>query len=289
MSSTVFREHGKSSRSTADSRTRPYASAVTADGVDALRADRDVVLALTADLAPSEWQAPSDCDGWRVQDVIAHLANTCRAVADPAALAPGVPGDLEASQDAQVAAHRDWTPDEVAVDYAAISTAALDLLEQWQGPPPITTLVSIDDAGHHPLHLVANALAFDHFCHLRNDILKPLGPIDRPAPPADDLRVRATLEWLMAGLPQMSSSLNAVLTEPFGVHLTGAGAGSWTIAQDDGGIRVDGGASAVTTVRGSTTDFVIWATHRRPWREFELEISGDHAYASTVLDAIHLF
>ena len=270
-------------------RTRPYAPGVTADGVAALRADRDVVLALTADLAPSEWQAPSDCDGWRVQDVIAHLANTFRAVADPAALAPGVPGDLEASQDAQVAAHRDWTPGEVAADYEVISTAALDLLEQWQGPPPITTLVSIEDAGRHPLHLVANALAFDHFCHLRNDVLKPLGPIDRPAPPADDLRVRATLDWLMAALPQMSTSLKRVLTQPVGVVLTGAGAGSWTIALDDGEIRIDSGTSAVTTVRGTTTDFIIWATHRRPWRAFELEISGDHAYASAVLDAIHLF
>src|SRR3954469_14597984 len=118
---------------------------MTAEGVAALRADRDVVLALIADLAPGEWQAASDCDGWRVQDVIAHLANTFRSVADPAALAPGVPGDLEASQDAQAAAHRDWSPDEVVADYEAISVAALDLLEQWQGPPPVATVIPIED------------------------------------------------------------------------------------------------------------------------------------------------
>src|SRR4051812_9746435 len=235
---------------------------MTAEGVAALRADRDVVLVLLADLAPGEWQAASDCDGWRVQDVVAHLANTFRAVADPSALPPGVPGDLEASQDAQVAAHRDWTPAEVKADYTAISAAALDLLEQWQGPPPVTTLIPIEDAGHYPLHLVANALAFDHFCHLRNDILKPLGPIDRPAPPADDLRGRATLEWLMAGLPQMSPSLKSVLTQPLGLSLTGPGAGSWTIATGDGEISVNSGTSAATTVRGSTTDFIVWATHR---------------------------
>jgi len=262
---------------------------MTAEGVAALRADRDVVLALIADLAPGEWQAASDCDGWRVQDVIAHLANTFRAVADPGALPPGVPGDLEASQDAQVAAHRDWTPAEVEADYTAMAAAALDLLEQWQGPPPVTTLIPIEDAGQHPLHLVANALAFDHFCHLRNDILKPLGPIDRPAPPADDLRVRATLEWLMAGLPQMSSSLTSVLTEPVGLDLTGPGAGSWTVAVRDGEITVEGGASPNTSVQSTTTDFIIWATHRRPWRAFDLEITGDRDYAAAVLDAIHLF
>ena len=247
------------------------------------------MLALAAELAPSEWQAASDCDGWRVQDVIAHLANTFRAVADPAGLPPGVPGDLEASQDAQAAAHRDWTSDEVVADYEAISAAALDVLEQWQGPPLVTTLIPIEDTGLHPLHLVANALAFDHFCHLRNDILKPLGPIDRPAPPADDLRVRAALEWLMAGLPHMSASLTSVLAEPLGLLLTGPGAGSWTIASSDGAVSVNDGMAAATTVQGTTTDFIIWATHRRPWRSFELEISGDRAYASAVLDAIRLF
>jgi hypothetical protein len=178
----------------------------------------------------------------------------------------------------------------VEADYTAISAAALDLLEQWQGPPPVTTLIPIEDAGHHPLHLVANALAFDHFCHLRNDILKPLGPIDRPAPPADDLRVRATLEWLMAGLPQMSLSLTSVLTtEPVGLDLTGPGAGRWTVALRDGEITVDGGAPANTVVQSSTTDFIIWATHRRPWRAFDVEITGDRAYASAVLDTIRLF
>ena len=68
--------------------------------------------------------------------------------------------DFCRAQHAQAAAHRDWTPDEVVADYEAISAAALDLLEQWQGPPPVTVLIPIEDAGRHPLHLVANALAF---------------------------------------------------------------------------------------------------------------------------------
>lgn len=266
-----------------------YASAMTAEGVAALSADREAVLTLAMDLGSSEWEAPSDCAGWRVQDVIAHLANTFRAVADPAAMPPGVPGHLEASQDAQAAAHRDWTPWEVVADYEAVSAAALDRLDRWQGPPPLMTLVHIEDAGYHPLHLVANALAFDHFCHLRNDILKPLGPIHRPAPPADDLRVGATLEWLMAGLPHMSSSLRSILTEPVVLSLTGPGAGSWTMVSEDGEIRLGRGMWAATTVRGRTTDFIVWATHRRPWTAFELEISGDRMYAEAVLEAIHLF
>ncbi|MBA2624990.1 MAG: hypothetical protein H0U89_05230 [Acidimicrobiia bacterium] len=49
---------------------------------------------------------------------------------------------------------------------------------------------------------MANALAFDHYCHLGNDILSPLGPINRPSPPGDALRLGAPLEWLIAGIRQ---------------------------------------------------------------------------------------
>ncbi|MEY2458489.1 MAG: hypothetical protein QOG30_319, partial [Acidimicrobiaceae bacterium] len=189
---------------------------MTAEGVAALRADREEVLALAASLSPEEWAAPSDCEGWRVQDVVAHLANTFRAVVDPGSLAPGVPGDLEATQSAQADAHRAWTPDQVLADYEQISESGLAALETFQGPPPLDTMIPIEDAGMYPLHLVANALAFDHFCHLRNDILQPRGPIARPAPPADALRVGATLEWLLAGLPQMSTGLADVVTKPLG-------------------------------------------------------------------------
>ena len=78
-------------------------------GVEAFRADRDEVLKVAKSLSAEEWAMPSDCDGWRVQDVIAHMANVCRSVVDPGSLAPGVPGDLEATQAAQAEAHRDWT------------------------------------------------------------------------------------------------------------------------------------------------------------------------------------
>src|SRR3954453_12934644 len=208
---------------------------MTPQGVAALRADREEVLALAASLSPKEWAAPSDCEGWRVQDVIAHLANTFRAVVDPGALAPGVPGDLEATQSAQAEAHRAWSPDQVLTDYEQVSESGLATLETFQGPPLLETMIPIEDAGMYPLHLVANALAFDHFCHLRNDILQPRGPIARPLLPDDELRVAATLEWLVAGLPQMSAGLADVVTTPVRLELTGPGGGSWTLAPGAGG------------------------------------------------------
>ena len=263
---------------------------MTAQGVAALRADREEVLALAASLSPEEWAAPSDCEGWRVQDVVAHLANTFRAVVDPGGLAPGVPGDLEATQSAQAEAHRGWRPDQVLADYEQVSERGLATLETFQGPPPLDTMIPIEDAGMYPLHLVANALAFDHFCHLRNDILQPHGPIARPAPPADALRVGATLEWLLAGLPQMSAGLADVVTKPLGLELTGPGGASWTIAPSpDGAVHVQAGTTAETVARSAATDFILWGTARQPWRELEVELVGDGDYAATVLDAIRLF
>jgi hypothetical protein len=137
-----------------------------------------------------------------VQDVVAHLANTFRAVADPSALPAGVAGDLEATQAVQVEAQRHWCVEQVVADYKEISAQGLEAVERFQNPARASRMIPIEDAGTYPLHLVANALEFDHFCHLRNDILRPYGPIDRRGPPADELHIGATLEYLIAGLPQ---------------------------------------------------------------------------------------
>ena len=106
-------------------------------------------------------------------------------------------------------------------DYDDVSAKALDALEGLQAPGVAETVIPIENAGHYPLHLVADAMAFDHFCHLRNDILRPNGPIEHHIPPADEIRVRASLEWLMAGLPQMSPAVAGVLTKPLGLRLSG--------------------------------------------------------------------
>ncbi len=89
-------------------------------------------------LSPDEWAMPSDCAGWRVQDVIAHMANVCRTVVDPSTLPPGVPGDLEATQAAQAEAHRDWTPEQVLADYEDVIAKAVEAVASDR--PPGTAL-----------------------------------------------------------------------------------------------------------------------------------------------------
>ena len=262
-------------------------------GLVALRADREEVLAVAGSLSSTEWAEPSDCAGWRVQDVVNHMANVFRTFVDPAALPPGVPGKTEATQEAAVAACRSWTSDRVLADYEEMSIKGIEALTGLVTGPMADNVVPLDDLGSHPLHRLANALAFDHFCHLRNDVLKPNGPIDRPVPPADELRVGATIEWLIAGVPQMSPpSLAEGLDRPIALRLTGAGGSAWTLQAADG-TRVDvvegPTGDEAATITSPATEFVIWATHRRPWREREVALDGDAAAATRVLDAIHVF
>jgi uncharacterized protein (TIGR03083 family) len=262
-------------------------------GVEALRADRDEVLAVARSLNAEEWATPSDCAGWRVQDVVTHMGAVCQQVVEPGSM-PAVAGDVEATQDQAVALRKDWTPEQVLEDYEQRSAAVLEALAGLQAPGIADSPITLDNLGTHPLHLLANALAFDHFCHLRNDILRPNGPIDRPAPPADDLRLEATMEWLLSGLPQMAAEpLRAAVSKPLALRLGGPGGGEWTLrpAEGDGLVTLEEGADpgAAATVSSTAEDFVVWGTQRRSWRERAVEVEGDEAYAASVLDAIHVF
>jgi len=103
------------------------------------------------------------------------------------------------------------------------------------------------------------------------------------------------MEWLLAGLPQMpGDAIRAAVTKPIALAFTGPGGGSWTVEPaGDGGDAVtvveghrDNVAATITT---STDDFIVWATHRRPWTDFDVQVDGDEAFATNVIGAIHLF
>jgi hypothetical protein len=180
----------------------------------------------------------------------------------------------------------------VLAEYEDLSGKAVAALAGLQSPPLADNIIPLDDLGSYPLHMLANAFAFDHFCHLRNDILKPNGPIEREVPPSDDLRVGATIEWLIAGLPQMSAdAMRKAVTKPIGLKLTGPGGGEWTIhpAEGDGLVTTTEGVDADTVITSEATEFVIWGTQRRPWRDRKTTREGDAAYAADVMDAINLF
>jgi hypothetical protein len=148
------------------------------------------------------------------------------------------------------------------------------------------TVVPLNDLGSHPLHLLANALVFDHYCHLRNDVLAPNGPIERPALPSDELRVGATIEWMLAGLPQMcAANLEGKLDAPINLVLSGPGGGDYILSS--AGVAPGRDPAAVATVTSTAADFVVWGTQRRPWASY-VAIEGDERAAAAVLDVINI-
>ena len=264
---------------------------MSAPAIEALLAERALVLELIGSLRDDEWTLPSDCAGWRVQDVVAHMGATFVTVSGGTTARAEPPSDdAERNADAAVDERRGWTPAQVAAEYETASTAAIHALTALQEPPMRDTVVPLGNLGSHALHLLADALVFDHYCHLRHDLLAPEGPLDRSPLPSDDLRLRPTLTWMLAGLPQMCAEALASVDRPVTLVFDGACVGAWTIRPGAPLVTIEEGAApdAAATVTTDAHAFVSWATKRRDWRTMGVRIDGDEAYAGRVLDAVNV-
>jgi uncharacterized protein (TIGR03083 family) len=259
--------------------------------VEGLRAEQAAVVELFKSLSAEELAAPSDCAGWSVRDVLAHMANSQHGVVDPAYL-PDMSQDVEGAMENPVALRRDLAFDEVLEEFETYSTQAMNVFVMAQDDPMASTMLPMGKLGTHPMSILPAVFLFDTYCHLRNDVLQPHGPIDRDEPPRDEQRLRPTVEWMLAGLPWMcADELAPLLDRPIVLTLDGPGGGSWTIAPggDDGRVAITEGAdaNAAATVRSNDHDFVIWGTQRRPW-EGMTKIDGDDAYAAAILDVVNV-
>src|SRR5438067_2597635 len=84
-------------------------------GVEGLRAERDATLTIAKSLTDDEWHASSDCDGWAVRDVIAHMGSIQHGVVDPSVM-PDLSGGTENGMEAPVSERRAWTIEEVLAE-----------------------------------------------------------------------------------------------------------------------------------------------------------------------------
>jgi uncharacterized protein (TIGR03083 family) len=259
---------------------------VSVEGVESIRADRAALLELAESFSDDDWARPSDCTGWSVKDVVAHMAATFRQIADPASLPATDSTDVEANQELYVAERKDWSPAKVLAEYVDVGEQAIELLAGMQTPEMAEVVVPLGSLGSHPLPRLADALAFDHYTHIRVDLLAPTGPLDRPAPPSDELRLVPTIAWMTAGLPQMASEALVPISGSVSLHLEGPGGGSWRFAE---GQLASGDGPADASVASTTAEFVVWATHRRPWRERGVGLGGDETLAARFCDAVHVF
>ena len=267
---------------------------MTTQAVESLRQIHLRVEQLIGAMSDDDWNQPSVCDNWRVQEVFAHMSSNMKQTADPAPPAEGDPTDLKAEEamEALITPRRDWTPQEVLDEYRQHFDGWLAAMAAMQKEPTASTVAPLADLGSHPLHMVANAFAFDHYCHLYIDVLAPEGPLAIELdPPTDDI-VRPGIDWMIAGAPQMQpEELAAVVTAPMRLVLTGSGGGTWTItpAGDDDVIGIEEGSDGdvVATITSSAHDFVSWGTKRSDWRP-TCTITGDETAATAFLDTLNV-
>jgi uncharacterized protein (TIGR03083 family) len=259
------------------------------DRVGALRREREDVLAFCRLLGEDEWKAPSGCPGWSVQDVLAHMAAAAHGAFTPWLLKVMRSKSVERSNDADVEARRDRTPAEILAEYETWSARFTKLMQAGQLPVMGATPFPLGDIGRYPFALITSAIVFDHHTHLRHDLAPALG---RPSPPTDEGRMEAVVEWMLAVLPQTGRESLSFMDRPVLLTLEGSGGGTWGVMPTAGGgrVRVRTGPTvgAVAHITGLAEEFPVWATTRQAWRDHDLKLEGDEAYAARFLDAVKI-
>lgn len=262
---------------------------MSAAGLAASRVLAEEYSEVARSLRPEEWSADSTCAGWSVKDLVAHTGSNFRVLAEPPPAAEPVPGlTAERAQDLLVDERRSWTAEQVLAEFEQYRQPALDVLAAMQEEPLAGQNLTMYDLGTYPLAALADAFAFDLYCHLRIDLLAPTGPVRRRIPEADAARLAPGIGWMLTGLPQMCPPVAVVLDRPLGLRLTGPGGGDHTVAPAPDRLVVTEGITDVAAVAISPAhEFVLWGTKRTDWRS-STTIEGDRDYAAAVLDAINI-
>lgn len=256
------------------------------DRVGAFRRERADLLRFCHALDDAQWRTESAAAGWRMQDVVAHLGSSCKAIFTPASIALMRSSSIERSNDDFVDARRDWAPRRTLDEYEQWSGRLATLAGAVARTPLARIPMPLAELGRFPVALVVpGALVFDTHTHLRHDMAPALG---LRAPGTDPGRMAVALEWIFAVLRNQLRSVPLTwLDRPLVITLGGPGGGSWRIGA--GGTVApgpDGGASAQIT--GSVLEFPEWGTCRVSWRERDVKVTGDQEYGARFLDAMKI-
>jgi uncharacterized protein (TIGR03083 family) len=261
---------------------------MTLNRVQALRTQRQLVLDYCAGLTDDDWSAPSQAAGWRVRDVIAHIGGTCRGLFSRHAITLVLSNDTERTNEELLAPRRAWPTDRVLDEFAQWSKAFTVVASVAEKPLVGSAPLRVGSLGGYPVRKLASMLVFDWHTHLTYDVAPA---INRPAPPIDDNRLAATLEWMLTGLEQMNRNQMRWLDKSLTLRLTGPAGGTWRIdPAGHGRLRVTESTDTITaaTITGVSADFPAWATKRIAWRTAGLTTTGNTVYAEKFLDALHI-
>jgi uncharacterized protein (TIGR03083 family) len=245
---------------------------------------------MLAGLSDEQWHTPTRCDGWDVQDVIAHLngVNTFWEASVRAGLA-GTPTrmligfDPASTPALMVDAVRSLTPAEVYAQFVAGNDGFLGLLAEldddgWQ------TLAEAPP-GHIPVRLLASHGLWDAWVHER-DIAFPLGI----APPEEADEVLASLRYAAALSPGFLVSTGNAPHGVFAVEVTGPDASFTIDVGDEVVIRTTPAPRDAPVLRGDAVALTEALSLRVPlpadapgeWRELLVGLATAFDAPSTV-------
>ncbi len=227
------------------------------------------------ELGDNDWRAPSRCDGWTVQDVVAHLVGVNAfwqgSVAAGLAGAPTrvlAAFDPAATPPLMVDAMRALAPAEVLEQFVASNgafLAVLDALDErgWSA-------IAESPAGHVSIRLLAHHALWDCWVHER-DIALPLGAT--PAVEPDE--VLSCLRYAAAVSPALAIGSGTQIDGVFAVEAS-APASSFVLTVGESVAVRDGPAPPdAPCLRGAAVELVEALSIRAPlppsapaeWRE----------------------
>jgi uncharacterized protein (TIGR03084 family) len=216
--------------------------------------------------ANDDWERPTRCEGWDIASVLAHLALT-----DEGATA-SARGEFDHYADGLLGSRERQT---VSVDDAAAAQVEVEraaggekIRRRWHDASE--TMRAVFDAGdpHRRVTWVAGQLSLQTLATTRlsecwihtDDIADALGIA---LPPTDRLRYIARLAWRT--LPYAFQRADMTLRGPVAMELIGPHGEHW---------RFDPESPALTTIRGSATEFCEVAARRLDPASTSLVASG---------------
>ncbi|HST66404.1 MAG TPA: maleylpyruvate isomerase family mycothiol-dependent enzyme [Mycobacteriales bacterium] len=195
------------------------------------------ILRLLPELADGSWDRATDCAGWTVHDVVAHLAGAAASTASPRELIrqawlgrrSGRAGDLvDRMNQIQVAERRGLTPAALRGDLAATSRRGLATRRRVPAPLRAVRLPFGPPLGTRPLgYLLGRIYTRDAWMH-RVDLSCATG---------------ATLELTAdhdgAVVADLVAEWAAAHGRPYELHLTGPAGGRWRAGEPDTVLELD--------------------------------------------------
>lgn len=216
-------------------------------------------------LSPEQWAAPSRCEGWRVQDVAAHLAGVDRFW--KLMIESGLAGtrtrfladfDPKSTPASMVDAVRAAPPEETLGTFLEASAALCAIVEGLDGDAWLA--VGESPAGHVTITALAYHALWDCWIHER-DVLLPLGMVQDEEPD----EIIASLRYAAALAPMFSLQAGSDRSGVLGVAVTDPAA-SFVVRVDGDVLVVDGEApEGALVLRGRAVDVLESLSIRAPW------------------------